>query len=78
MAVCEKCGKAILWLNHKTSGRPAPIEAEPNEKGNILIKGNEYRVAKRDEIQKANEIGHPLFLNHFAACEFAQSFRKGK
>ena len=76
MPTCEKCGKQINWLNHKTSDKPAPIEAEPNANGNILIKGNQYRIATNDERELAKTKGHPLYLNHFASCEFAQEFRR--
>lgn len=75
---CQKCETEVVWLSHKTSGKPAPIEAAPHEKGNILIKGDQYRVATNDEIEKARAIGKPLYLNHFASCEFAKSFKKDK
>lgn len=75
---CSKCATLINWLKHKVSGKPAPIEAEPNAQGNILVKGDQYRIAKQAEIEKAKAIGHQLFLNHFAGCPEAQSFRKDK
>lgn len=75
---CQKCGKEVMWLGHKDTNKTAPIEVEPNEKGNIFVKGNLYRIATKAEIEKAKEIGKPLYLNHFASCEFAKSFRKEK
>lgn len=73
---CRKCHKETMWLYHKDTKKPAPIEAEPNANGNILVRGTEYRIATKEEIEKAKEIGHPLYLNHFASCEFAASFSK--
>lgn len=73
---CRKCGKECLWLRHKDTNKPAPIEAEPSENGNIFISGELYRLATKDEIAKAKEIGKPLYLNHFSSCEFAKSFSK--
>lgn len=74
--LCRKCGKECLWLKHKETLKPAPIEAVPNVGGNILVCGSLYRIATPEEIEKAKHIGKPLFLNHFASCEFAKSFRK--
>lgn len=73
---CKKCGKETLWLRHKETNNHAPIEAEPSENGNIFISGELYRIATPDEIEKAKRIGKPLYLNHFATCEFAKSFSK--
>jgi len=73
---CRKCGKETLWLKHKETMKPAPIEAEPSENGNIFIHGKLYRMAAADEIEKAKQIGKPLYINHFANCEFAKSFSK--
>ena len=67
-----------MWLKHKTTDKPAPIEAEPNENGNILIHGDLYRIATEEEREKAKLIGKPLYLNHFSTCEFAKSFAKTK
>lgn len=75
---CRKCGKECLWLKHKDTNKPAPIEAEPSENGNIFISGKLYRLATKEEIARAKTIGKPLYLNHFSTCEFAKSFRKEK
>jgi hypothetical protein len=73
---CRACGKTCEWLNHKTTGKKAPIEAVPSPNGNIFVKSHLYRIAAKEEIEKAKIIGKPLYLNHFASCEFAESFRK--
>ncbi len=78
MNECTKCGKPVMWLKHKMSGKPAPIECDAHAQGNILVKGEQYRIATNDEIEKAREIGHPLYINHFAKCPNAADFRKGK
>lgn len=73
---CRKCGKETLWLRHKETNKPAPIESEPSVNGNVFISGELYRMATKEEIEKAKTIGKPLYLNHFATCEFAKSFSK--
>lgn len=66
----------VVWLRHKDTNKPAPIETIASANGNILIHGKLYRMATGDEIKKAKQIGKPLYLNHFATCEFAKSFAK--
>lgn len=73
---CRECGKETMWLRHKETNKPAPIEAEPNDKGNIFIQGDLYRIATPEEIEKAKAIGKALYLNHFSKCAYAASFRR--
>lgn len=73
---CQKCQTEIAWLRHKETGKPAPIEVNPSQNGNILVKNGQYRIATPEEVEKARQINKPLFLNHFASCEFAKSFKK--
>lgn len=73
---CQKCNTEVIWLRHKDTNKPAPIEAAPNENGNIFTHGKLYRLATAEEIAKAKAIGKPLYLNHFASCEFAKNFSK--
>lgn len=73
---CQKCNTEVVWLWHKDTNKPAPIEAAPSENGNIFVKNKLYRMATKDEIEKAKAIGKLLYLNHFATCEFAKSFSK--
>ena len=75
---CQYCEKPILWLKHKETLKFAPIEAEPSESGNIFINGDFYRMATDEEVGKAKQIGKPLYINHFATCEFANQFRRDK
>ena len=72
------CGTVIRFLKHKTTGKFAPIELEPGDNGNILVKGDLYRIATPEERKKAKIAGVPLFKNHFFTCKFAQSFKKKK
>lgn len=73
---CKKCGKECVWLKHKDTNKPAPIEAEPSENGNIYVRGGLYRMVSKEEKQLFLEKRKPLYLNHFATCEFAKNFAK--
>lgn len=79
MYACRECGKEIIWLRHKDTGKPAPIETEPaGAEGNIAISREKglYRVATANERDIAKLYGKNLYLNHFSTCEFARFFVK--
>lgn len=75
---CEHCGKEILVLRHKFTGNSAPIDADPNENGNLFIKDDLYRIAFAGEIEKAKEIGKPLYRHHSVICEPSKNFGKNE
>jgi hypothetical protein len=73
---CRSCGALILWLRHEESGKTAPVDAEQNPLGNILVNrdAGTYRIvpaAARD----ANRDW--LHTNHFATCKDAPTWKGG-
>lgn len=63
------CGQAILWLPHETTGKTAPIDAEPVFGGNIeLVVENEDTVGYRIVPKEERDPGRPLHKNHFVTC----------
>jgi hypothetical protein len=81
MSTCEDCGKEILFLKHKETGKVNPIEAQPDPKGNLRInlETGQYRFANDVEYERW-KVGHPkaipLHISHFARCPNAGKFRK--
>jgi hypothetical protein len=75
---CRRCVTEIIWLNHATTGKPAPIEAAPHHDGNLVISREKglYRQATAEEKETAKVEGKNLYINHFATCEFAKKFSK--
>lgn len=75
---CSKCAVEILWLTHIATRRASPIEATPSANGNLVIDRNRalYRLASQAEIKWAKAESKNLYINHFATCKFAKSFRK--
>jgi hypothetical protein len=59
-----------MWLDHATTGKPAPIDVEPVPDGNIRIgvAFEHYTVLSGDERQDAIDRGDELHLNHFVTC----------
>lgn len=75
-ARCRACDAEIWWLENQTTGKKAPIDAEPDPKGNVVASLHDglYRIASADE---RAEMGprRQLHLNHFVTCPKAKDFR---
>jgi hypothetical protein len=71
MAVpCRSCGAAVVWLVHERTGRPAPVDAEPDPAGNVEpLDGGRYRIAPPDLF------GGPRHMPHYATCPDAAAWR---
>jgi hypothetical protein len=75
---CRECQAEVIMARHIGTGKPAPIEAQPSDDGNILVTGDTYEVVKKEEREMVKRRGFVLRKNHFATCEFAKSFAKPK
>lgn len=70
---CRSCGADIYWLEYPTTGKRAPINAEPEDKGNVLVdleKGT-YSIAKMDQLGKVE-----AHKNHFVTCPQSHSWAR--
>lgn len=71
------CNASVLWLKYELTGRPAPIDAEPDPAGNgnvrIDLEAGTYAIVSGEELEQAHEAGEPLHLNHWVTCPAAQS-----
>lgn len=67
MARCNSCPAEVLWLAHITTGKTAPIDAEPAEGGNIEVSPatGKYRIVPADE---RPALAGLLHTNHFVTC----------
>lgn len=73
-ATCGSCGADIIWAESTSTGRTAPIDADPHPDGNILLRGDgTYTVIPTPEQKEAIVV--PLHLNHFVTCPNADSHR---
>lgn len=80
---CQKCETEIMWLTGQVSEknpkpRPNPIEVIPHQKGNLVIdrKRSLYRIATKEEIERAKSEKKNLYISHYATCKFAREFTK--
>jgi hypothetical protein len=69
---CRSCGAAVVWLVNVQTGRPAPIDEQPDPVGNLVRVGEgEYEHAG-----PANLLDdRPRYVSHFATCPAADEWR---
>jgi hypothetical protein len=75
---CRSCKALIMWLDHVTTGKAAPIDADPSPDGNIRVgvAFEHYTVLTGQERKDALERGDELHLNHYATCPQAKAWRE--
>lgn len=80
MAKCQGCGAEIRWLENIDSGRKAPVDPEPVDRGNVRIvrmaKGEAFVVIPPSRIEAAALAGTVLHQLHFATCPQAERFKR--
>ena len=74
MSACRSCQAEILWLANLTTGRRAPIDAQPVPDGNIVVRGGHYQVLAGQQRQDAIGRGVPLHTSHFVGCPQAPAW----
>lgn len=73
---CRSCFAPVLWLEHATTGKSAPIDAAPVPEGNIEVLDNgTYVVLAGDALAGARGLGSQLHLNHFVTCAQAAAWK---
>lgn len=75
-STCKRCPTRIIWRRHETTGKLAPIDADPTRDGNIvLVPGGEfYRILPAGQGSE----GQPRHLNHWATCTNPPPRPKGR
>lgn len=79
---CRSCGRAVIWAV-TAKGKRIPLDAEPNVRGNIIVKETQAIVNGHAETQLAAEQVAPLFdakqsryMPHHATCPDAKKWRR--
>jgi hypothetical protein len=78
---CDSCKAPVIWAYHEMSGKPAPIDAEPSEGGNIVMLPADIFGAPRYRVLGPAAIGMqpgPLHKSHFMTCPHAKQWRGGE
>lgn len=69
IAKCRSCGADIVWATNERSGKPAPIDAEPDPRGNIELWDMPDGTTA---YSMPHQSGWPRYVNHFATCPYAR------
>lgn len=76
MSRCKKCPAQIEWVLTE-AGKPMPINAEPDPKGNLVVVGVEHdgtrQVKVADLFTPADAV---RYMPHWATCPKAEEFRR--
>lgn len=68
--VCRACGKPMLWVRSRATGNAMPLDAEPSERGNVLVDDDGLADVHRSPVAGGR-------LAHHVTCPAAASFKKG-
>lgn len=82
MPACKGCGAAILWAV-TLDERAIPLDAEPNDAGNIAMTGRQSRTRRGmpgPECEVAGPVGlfpdgRKRYMPHHATCPEVEQFR---
>lgn len=61
---CKRCGQSIRWLR-TAAGKAMPVDAEPNDAGNVYLRDGLAHVLHKDETPPGDVA---LLMPHFATC----------
>jgi hypothetical protein len=87
-ARCRACGLELVFLEHERTGKPAPIQLEAVEGGNVLPLDSEGEPVAAEAAQRYRVLGPAakrawyarpdapnLWVSHFVTCKEAPHFR---
>jgi hypothetical protein len=77
MSVCRSCNATIIFLKNDKTGRPMPIDPEPDQSGNVVITGNLFRVLNETDKAEAIRLDVPIHTSHFQTCTHSKDWRGG-
>jgi hypothetical protein len=75
---CRSCNAEIEWRKNEKSRQLAPIDAAPDDQGNIFLSADQetYEVLTGEELTKARLSMCQLHTNHFQKCPNKKQHRK--
>lgn len=75
---CSSCGAEVIWsVTHNR--RKMPVDAEPREDGNIVLRQDGETVVAEypgKEHPSLFEASRPRYVSHFSTCPQSKEWRK--
>ena len=72
---CRSCGAAIVWVKHRETRRAAPINAEADPAGNLIVTADMFGDATYWTATDADAGIGDRYTSHFATCPNARAWR---
>lgn len=69
---CRTCGAPVRWVK-TASGRAMPLDAEPVERGNVVLRDGRAVYVSKGNPAEQNE---PRYVSHFATCPQSRDWRR--
>jgi hypothetical protein len=66
---CKSCGAHVVWAK-TASGKSMPVDATPNDAGNLVLDGDRVQVVKSIADDR------PRHTSHFVTCPQSDRWRK--
>ena len=73
---CRSCGAEIIWIRSAATGSLMPLDAEPVEGGNVVVKDGMAHVMRGDLFEEM--LDGPCYQSHYVTCPQAAKWRKAK
>lgn len=73
---CRSCGAPLLWV-YTVAGNLMPLDAEPNEKGYVVLVDGKAHTIRNDLFDAMLPEG-PRYMPHHATCPNAAQHRRQK
>lgn len=77
IATCSSgnCGARIIWTLTERTGKRAPVDAEPNPAGNLILLPSPHGAPTSKVADLLDDPDAPRYMPHFATCPDADKFR---
>ena len=73
MSLCRSCGADVLWATTVVTGKAIPLDADPVDDGNVVIRNGSAHVLSKNNPVRSDET---RYRAHWATCPNAKEHRR--
>jgi hypothetical protein len=75
MSRCRSCHAEVFYAVHLTTGKEAPIDANPTPAGNVIVLSDgHYYVLRRGDPTPPKDVAR--YTAHYSTCPQAEAWRR--